>query len=163
MTMSDRIAVMRAGRIEQVATPAILYEAPNSRYVADFIGNVSIVEGTVEDISGDRLRLAAEGGTLTVDGAPNLAKGSAAALAVRPEKIKLSRRPPEAGAANVLKGTVWDIAYLGDVTLFNVKLDSGTIMRATVMNAFRVAPEQIGWDEEVYLSFPADAGVILST
>ena len=61
-----------------------------------------------------------------------------------------------------MKGTVWDIAYLGDVTLFNVKLDSGTIMRATVMNAFRVAPEQIGWDEEVYLSFPADAGVILS-
>ncbi|KHJ55646.1 ABC transporter ATP-binding protein [Aureimonas altamirensis] len=163
MTMSDRIAVMRAGRIEQVATPAILYEAPNSRYVADFIGNVSIVEGTVEDVSGDRLRLAAEGGTLTVDGAPNLAKGAAAALAVRPEKIKLSRRPPEAGAANVLKGTVWDIAYLGDVTLFNVKLDSGTIMRATVMNAFRVAPEQIGWEEEVYLSFPADAGVILST
>jgi len=162
MTMSDRIAVMRAGRIEQVATPAILYEAPNSRYVADFIGNVSIVEGTVEDISGDRLRLAAEGGILTVDGAPNLAKGAAAALAVRPEKITLSRRPPDAGAANVLKGTVWDIAYLGDVTLFNVKLDSGTIMRATVMNAFRVAPEQIGWDEEVYLSFPADAGVILS-
>ena len=162
MTMSDRIAVMRAGRIEQVAMPAILYEAPNSRYVADFIGNVSIVEGTVEDISGDRLRLAAEGGILTVDGAPNLAKGAAAALAVRPEKITLSRRPPDAGAANVLKGTVWDIAYLGDVTLFNVKLDSGTIMRATVMNAFRVAPEQIGWDEEVYLSFPADAGVILS-
>ncbi|SHJ16146.1 putrescine transport system ATP-binding protein [Aureimonas altamirensis DSM 21988] len=162
MTMSDRIAVMRAGRIEQVATPAILYEAPNSRYVADFIGNVSIVEGTVEDISGDRLRLAAEGGILTVDGAPNLAKGAAAALAVRPEKITLSRRPPDAGAANVMKGTVWDIAYLGDVTLFNVKLDSGTIMRATVMNAFRVAPEQIGWDEEVYLSFPADAGVILS-
>ncbi|MCM2502082.1 ABC transporter ATP-binding protein [Aureimonas altamirensis] len=162
MTMSDRIAVMRAGRIEQVATPAILYEAPNSRYVADFIGNVSIVEGTVEDVSGDRLRLAAEGGVLTVDGAPQLAKGAPAALAVRPEKISLSRRPPEAGAANVLKGTVWDIAYLGDVTLFNVKLDSGTIMRATVMNAFRVAPEQIGWEEEVYLSFPADAGVILS-
>ncbi len=162
MTMSDRIAVMRAGRIEQVATPAILYEAPNSRYVADFIGNVAIVEGTVEDVSGDRLRLAAEGGVLTVDGAPQLAKGAPAALAVRPEKISLSRRPPEAGAANVLKGTVWDIAYLGDVTLFNVKLDSGTIMRATVMNAFRVAPEQIGWEEEVYLSFPADAGVILS-
>ena len=162
MTMSDRIAVMRAGRIEQVATPAILYEAPTSRYVADFIGNVSILEGTVEDSSSDRLRLAAEGTTITVDNAPTLAKGDAAAFAIRPEKIQLSRRPSDLPGMNVVKGTVWDIAYLGDVTLFNVKLDSGTIVRATVINAQRVAPEQIGWDEEVHLSFPPDAGLILA-
>nr|WP_188052228.1 ABC transporter ATP-binding protein [Aureimonas fodinaquatilis] len=161
MTMSDRIAVMQSGKIKQVATPAIMYEAPATRYVADFIGNISILEGEVETSSGERLRLSSEGAILEVAHAPAMAPGDKAAFAVRPEKVRLSRHKPLDASVNALQGVVWDIAYLGDVTLFNVKLKSGTIVRATVINSARVAPEQIGWEEEVWLSFPADAGVIL--
>ena len=89
------------------------------------------------------------------------APGMTAAFAIRPEKLRLSRQVPGDIGVNALRGTVWDIAYLGDVTLFNVKLDGGTMVRSTVINASRIAPEPIGWDEEVWLTFPRDAGLVL--
>ncbi len=161
MTMSDRIAVMRDGRIEQVATPAILYEAPGSRYVADFVGNVTILEGTVAETAPGRVRIEADGHPLWVetDRAPGV--GEARAVAVRPEKMRLIKSGTPRDGENVLTGKVWDIAYLGDVTLFNVQLPSGAIVRATVMNATRAAEEQITWDDEVKLAFRPDAAVLL--
>ena len=161
MTMADRIAVMREGRISQVATPAILYEAPQSRYVADFVGTVSILDGVVTQVSGGRVRLEADGHVLEVESDVAVSAGDRAAFAIRPEKLRLSRQAPEDTSVNALSGEVWDIAYLGDVTLFNVKLDSGAMVRATVVNAARIAAEQIAWEERVWLPFPADAGMIL--
>ena len=161
MTMADRIAVMREGRISQVATPAILYEAPQSRYVADFVGTVSILDGVVTQVSGGRVRLEADGHVLEVESDVAVSAGDRAAFAIRPEKLRLSRQAPEDTSVNALSGEVWDIAYLGDVTLFNVKLDSGAMVRATVVNAARIAAEQIAWEERVWLTFPADAGMIL--
>ncbi|WP_061977694.1 MULTISPECIES: ABC transporter ATP-binding protein [unclassified Aureimonas] len=161
MTMSDRIAVMRAGKLCQVATPAVIYEAPTSRYVADFVGNISLIEGVVDSASGGVVRLATDVGAIESESTVAVAPGDSAAFAVRPEKMRLSRRPPSDIGVNALRGVVWDIAYLGDVTLFNVKLENGALVRSTVINAARVAPEQIGWEEEVWLTFERDAGVLL--
>ncbi len=161
MTMSDRIAVMRAGKLCQVATPAVIYEAPASRYVADFVGNISLIEGVVESAPSGVVRLATEVGVIETESAAAVAPGDKAAFAVRPEKMRLSRRPPGDIGVNALRGVVWDIAYLGDVTLFNVKLENGTLVRSTVINAARVAAEQIAWEEEVWLTFERDAGVLL--
>ena len=161
MTMSDRIAVMRAGKLCQVATPAVIYEAPNSRYVADFVGHISLIEGVVESGSGGLVRLATDVGVIEAESATTVAPGDSAAFAVRPEKLRVSRRPPSDIGVNALRGVVWDIAYLGDVTIFNVKLENGAFVRSTVINAARVAEEQMSWDEEVWLTFERDAGVLL--
>ncbi|WP_185985494.1 ABC transporter ATP-binding protein [Aureimonas mangrovi] len=161
MTMSDRIAVMSEGHISQVATPAILYEAPTSRYVADFVGNVSILTGTVSSVDGGRVRLQADGHAIEVESELRPRAGEEIAFAIRPEKLRLSRQAPADTSVNAIQGTVWDIAYLGDVTLFNVKLDTGAIVRATVVNSVRAAAEQITWEERVWLTFAPDAGVLL--
>ncbi|QKV19272.1 ABC transporter ATP-binding protein [Oricola thermophila] len=161
MTMSDRIAVMDRGVIVQVGTPAEIYEAPNSRYVADFIGSVNLVEGRVVS-SGD--------GHVVIDGpdgrfvgavrscAP--ADGETAWFAIRPEKMHVSRGKPE-GTVNAFEGEVWDIAYLGDMTIINVKLDSGKVVQASMINRSRLVEDPIGYEERVWLSFDEDAGIVL--
>ena len=162
MTMADRISVMRDGRIVQVATPETIYEAPANRYVADFIGSVNIIEGEIAQRNGSLARIAAANGmTIEAEGAGDLATGDKAFFAIRPEKLRLSRKAPQDASINALSGEVWDIAYLGDVTLFNVKLKSGDIVRATTLNALRGSTEQIGYDEEVWLTFAPDAGIVL--
>ncbi len=162
MTMADRMAVMRAGRICQVAPPAVVYEAPTSRYVADFVGNVSLIEAEVEGMSNGIAVLRSPAGRIETETASDLSPGQKVAFAIRPEKVRLSRRASGTDAANTLSGTVWDIAYLGDVTLFNIRLSGGETVRSTVINARRHAPEQIGWEEEVTLTFDRDAGVVLA-
>jgi putrescine transport system ATP-binding protein len=162
MVMADRVALMREGRIAQVATPATIYEAPDNRYVADFIGHVNILEGTVEERRAGRLRLAAAGTAVEVESTRDLAPGATGFFAIRPEKMRIARRPPEDISVNALKGEVWDIAYLGDVTLYNVKLPGGEILRATTINASRTVTEPLSWDDEVWLTFSPDAGIVLS-
>ena len=161
MTMSDRIAVMDKGIIVQTGTPAEIYEAPNSRYVADFIGSVNILEGKVVS-SGD--------GHVTINGADGacsgvlrskaLAEGQTAWFAIRPEKMRVSREKPD-NADNAVQGEVWDIGYLGDMTIINVKLDSGNVVQAAMINQSRLVEDPIGYDERIWLSFTADAGVVL--
>ncbi|GGD97334.1 polyamine-transporting ATPase [Aureimonas endophytica] len=160
MVMADRIALMREGRIAQVATPAVIYEAPVSRYVADFIGNVNILDATVESRSDGRLRLAGPGGAIEVETPLALKPGAKAGIAIRPEKMRIGRDRP-AGAVNAFEGEIYDIAYLGDVTLYVVKLRTGELMRATVINAARGIEAPLTWDEAVWLSFAPDAGVVL--
>lgn len=160
MTMSDRIAVLHEGRVAQVATPAVLYEAPDSRYVADFVGTVSILEAKVAAIAGDSVTIETEGRRIAVRSERSAAVGESVAFAIRPEKMHLSRQAPQPGT-NALEGTVWDIAYLGDMTLFNIKLDSGTLVRVSVLNAARIAEEQLTWEDRVWLTFSPDSGLIL--
>ncbi|SOE18550.1 spermidine/putrescine ABC transporter ATP-binding subunit [Hoeflea halophila] len=161
MTMSDRIAVMDKGIIVQTGTPVEIYEAPNSRYVADFIGSVNTLEGKVESSNGDRVVLDGPDGKIT--GALREAainKGATAWFAIRPEKIGISRTRPE-GAVNAFEGEVWDIAYLGDMTVLNVKLGSGAVVQAAMLNRFRLVEEPIGYDERVWLTFGAESGIVL--
>jgi putrescine transport system ATP-binding protein len=164
MTMADRIAVMNHGRIVQVATPGEIYEQPKTRFIAEFVGDVNILEGRVVGQEAGLWRIAtpSAGEPLTVDDPDEaLGSGQAVAVAIRPEKMSLAREGRSNGA-NALAGEVWDIGYLGDWTIYKVKLDCGTIVRVSRANTRRFVEEPIGWDERVALSFAPDAAVILS-
>ncbi|GGD30039.1 ABC transporter ATP-binding protein [Aureimonas glaciei] len=163
MVMADRIALMREGRIAQVAPPAVIYEAPSNRYVADFIGHVSLLDGTVEGRRNGLLRLAAAGTIVEAEASADLQPGTPASFAIRPEKVKITRQAPADPSINALRGQIWDIAYFGDVTQFNVKLASGDIVRATTINALRSAAEPLTWDDDVWLTFAPDAGIVLTS
>src|SRR6185312_11094003 len=121
MTLADRIAVMDHGKIVQVGTPAEIYEQPNSRYVADFIGNINLIEGRIEGHGEGRTRLKTMNGDATIlaDNAVAAAPGASAWFAIRPEKMRLSLDAPQATETNALSGEVWDIGYLGDVSIYH--------------------------------------------
>ncbi|MFL5021526.1 MAG: ABC transporter ATP-binding protein [Microvirga sp.] len=165
MTMADRIAVMDHGRIVQVATPGEIYEQPKTRFIAEFVGDVNILEGHVQGQENGlwRVKTSSAQVPLTIDDPDEvLHSGQAVAIAVRPEKMVIQRDPPGAGAINVLTGEVWDIGYLGDWTVYRVKLATGEILRVTRANASRFVENPIDWDEQVYVTFAPDAAVILA-
>ncbi|HEX4556990.1 MAG TPA: ABC transporter ATP-binding protein [Xanthobacteraceae bacterium] len=167
MTVAHRIAVMDRGRLVQVATPPELYEQPNSRWVAGFIGDVNLIEGAV--VAADAGALAIEGaggrryvaGVAGAAGAPKL--GQKVWIALRPEKLCLGAAKPATVAENCVAGRVHDIAYLGDVSLYRVRLDDGSIMTASLANASRRLDRPIGWDDTVWLSWAPDAGAVLTS
>jgi putrescine transport system ATP-binding protein len=167
MTVAHRIAVMDHGRLVQVATPPELYEQPNSRWVAGFIGDVNLIEGAV--VAADAGGLAIEGaggrryvaGVAGAAGAPKV--GEKVWIALRPEKLRLSAAKPETVAENCVVGRVHDIAYLGDVSLYRVRLDDGSIMTVSLANASRRLDRPIGWDDTVWLTWTPDAGVVLTS
>jgi putrescine transport system ATP-binding protein len=161
MTMSDRIAVMDKGIIAQTGTPAEIYEAPNSRYVADFIGSVNVLEGKVVSCGDGHVVIDGPEGEFTgAVRSETFAEGQTAWFAIRPEKMRVNRDKPE-GVDNAVQGEVWDIGYLGDMTIVNVKLDSGKVVQAAMINQSRIVDDPIGYDEHIWLSFSADAGVVL--
>lgn len=165
MTVADRIGVMDKGRLVQVGTPAEIYEQPNSRYVADFIGDVTLFEGTLEGREGEVavVRERASGALLRAHaGTADAAPGATVWIAVRPEKTKLSPDPLPTATPNVLAGEVFDIAYLGDLSVYKVRRPDGGFMKASQPNATRLVQRPIGWDDKVWLSFAPEAGVLLT-
>jgi len=165
MTVAHRIGVMDRGRLVQVATPQRLYEEPASRWVAGFIGDVNLIDGAVvardagsiavEDAGGRRCRVAMA--------APVVKVGQRVAVALRPEKLRIAAAKPEGVGENCVAGRVGDIAYLGDISLYKVRLADGTVMTASRANASRSADRAIGWDDEVWLTWTPDAGVLLTS
>ena len=161
MTMADRIAVMNSGRVIQVATPPEIYEAPNSRFVADFIGDVNIFDGKVTAVSGEIVEMDVEGGLrLRMASSETPAVGQNAGVVVRPEKIRVTAARP-ASATNAAEGEIWDIAYLGDLTVFHVKLKNGQVVKASTLNAVRAVEDPLTYDQGVWISFDENAGVVL--
>ncbi|MEM0899544.1 MAG: ABC transporter ATP-binding protein [Pseudomonadota bacterium] len=161
MTMSDRIAVMDTGQIVQTGTPAEIYEAPTSRYVADFIGNINLFGGQVARTADGIVEINGEDGfAISASSATDLAKGDDVWFAVRPEKVDVNREKPDQ-ATNLVQGEVWDIAYLGGLTVYNVKLGSGAIVKAMVINSERGVENPIGYEERVWLSFTPNCGIVL--
>ncbi|MBX9456678.1 MAG: ABC transporter ATP-binding protein [Rhizobium sp.] len=163
MTVSDRIAVMDKGILVQVATPAEIYEAPNSRYVADFIGNINIYEATVAAKDGSLVTLDSEGLAVKVEQpeCPALA-GNAVGFAIRPEKVRISLDAPGTAEANAVHGEVMDIGYLGDFSVFIVRLGDGRIMRAAQANVSRLVDRPITFGDKVWLTWSAEAGLVLT-
>ena len=161
MTMADRIAILDKGQVMQVATPAEIYEAPNSRFVADFIGSINLFEGTVEARDGETARIAADGVAISTQNAADAASGDRVWFAIRPEKIRVSSKPP-ANGANAAEGEIYDIAYLGDMTVYHVKLANGRVVKATTMNSVRVMDEPLTWNDKAWIAFAPDAGVVLT-
>ncbi|MCB1446003.1 MAG: ABC transporter ATP-binding protein, partial [Rhizobiaceae bacterium] len=167
MTVSDRIAVMDRGIIVQVATPAEIYEAPNSRYVADFIGDINIIEGKVVSNQGSAghsglIALDCAGLAIAVEQECAAAPGDQVAFAIRPEKVRISLDAPTDGDANVATGEVMDIGYLGDFSVFIVKLADGRVLRAAQANVSRLVERPITFEDKVWLTWSADAGLVLT-
>src|ERR1019366_8346855 len=153
MTVADRIGVMDQGRLVQVATPPEIYERPNSRWVADFIGDVNLIEGRLvaADDSTSTI-MSAQAGDLHAAVATDARPGDTVWVAVRPEKIRISHERPAAAAANCIAGQIWDIGYLGDVSIYKVRLDNGYVMKAASANMTRLIERPFGWNERVWLS-----------
>ncbi|MBB3932181.1 putrescine transport system ATP-binding protein [Kaistia hirudinis] len=164
MTVADRIAVMDQGRIVQVATPAEIYEQPNSRYVADFIGDINILEGHLAPAppGSTRLECAATGANVEVRQETAAPTGGQAWFAIRPEKVRISLDAPTDPSVNAVRGEVWDIGYLGDVSIYHVRLSTGATLKATITNATRLVERPITWEDKVWLTWSHDAGVILT-
>jgi putrescine transport system ATP-binding protein len=163
MTLSSRIGVMNAGEIVQVGTPSEIYEFPSSKFVAEFIGSVNMFEGRlIEDEPGHvRIHCPDLGGTVYVDHGVSSPPGAVVFAAVRPEKIVLSREKPES-ADNVAHGIVKEIAYMGDMSTYLVRLDSGKMARVTQPNVWRQADDRITWEEPVFLSWHPSSPVVVS-
>jgi len=160
MTVSTRLAVMSEGKLAQVGEPHEVYEAPVSRYVAEFIGDVNILEGEVSDPARGTVRLAA-GGEAEL-GAGRVGDGRVA-MALRPEKISIRKTAgPGAPETNSLDGVVEDIAYLGDMSIYHVRLGSGQTVRVSLANRFRMLEETIDWESPVRLSWDGRSLVLLA-
>ncbi len=163
MTLSSRIAVMNNGGVEQVGTPSQVYEYPCNRFVADFIGNTNLFEATVTDTDGKRLRLTCPqvGSDLQAECNPAPATGCECWLAVRPEKIFITKDPPTESDRTVLKGTVVDLGYFGNLSLFKVELANGTVLKVSAQNRERRSEHKMEWDDEVYLSWDVSSVIVL--
>jgi putrescine transport system ATP-binding protein len=165
MTMSSRVGVMREGRILQVGTPVEVYEYPNSRFVADFIGTVNLFEGIVTEESKTHACVdsLSAGCSLYVSNSSSAPVGAQVHVAIRPEKVMITKEAPKETRHNCTKGTVRDIAYLGDVSIYYVDLFSGQVALSTVPNLVRAAERPIQWDDEVYLYWRPENSVILTS
>jgi putrescine transport system ATP-binding protein len=153
MIVADRIALMNEGRLVQVDKPAEIYERPNSRWVADFIGQVTLIEG--------RLEL---GGLLaTTLGQLQVAEGGKAAdkvwLALRPEKLRIGVERPTPDYRNAVAGIIYEIGYRGDVSVYKVRLADRSLIKVTLANSG--GPPPFALNELVWVSWPPDAGVLL--
>jgi putrescine transport system ATP-binding protein len=159
MTVADRMGIMDRGRLMQVAPPAAVYERPNSRWIADFIGDINLFEGrlgddgiTVEGTAGGTLRLAAK---------PEADPGATIWVAVRPERMRIAREPAAPGGHNCFPATVVDIGYLGGLSIYKLHAGNGLQVKAAVANAGGAEPG-IGVEERVWLSWPAEAAIALT-
>ncbi|MDB5473275.1 MAG: potA [Devosia sp.] len=165
MSLATRIGVMNYGEIAMIGEPTDIYEFPNSKFVAGFIGSVNMVEGVVtEDEPGHvRIRSAELGCDIYVGHGVDCAPDQILWWAIRPEKIALSRDKPESTeGANVTQGIVEEIGYLGDMSVYQVRLESGKHLRVTQTNTIRGNPDAITWDEQVYLQWGDNAGSVLT-
>lgn len=164
MTMANRLAVMSEGQIVQLGTPHEVYEYPNSRFSAEFIGSTNLFEGrTVED-EPDHVFIETPDLTcrLHVNHGITGPLGMPVTISVRPERIALTRKPPE-GAYNWGKGVVTNIAYMGGYSLYHVKLDGGKTVIANVTSLALTEIDPPSWGDEVYVRWSASAGVVLTS
>ena len=162
MTVASRVAVMNQGRLIQVDTPPVIYEMPNSVYVADFLGEATFFEGTVRR-AGDLWELTWAEGEPPIRAKTPAAftEGASAHYAIRPEKVEVHAERPEDD--NVIKGRVVDIGYLGNLSTYHVELSNGQIIKAQSFNTDRVTARRFTWGDEVWVNWTETCGVLLGS
>ena len=163
MTLSTRIGLMNHGEIVQVGTPSEIYEYPNSRFVSEFIGSVNTFEGRLVEDEPSYVRIGCDDleAPIYVDHGVSSAPGATVWAAIRPEKITISREKPDA-TDNWASAVVQDIAYMGDMSIYLLRLDSGKIVRVTQPNIYRHAEDRITWEERVYLQWYPESPVVVT-
>jgi putrescine transport system ATP-binding protein len=163
MTVGSRMAIMRDGQIAQIGTPSEIYEYPASRFVAEFVGEVNLIEARFSSVNGStmRVRAPALGIEIVTDRPVPALPGEPLWVAVRPEKMSIAKSPPPETGFNCVTGEVFDIEYLGDVSVYHVRLDNGLFLRATEANKLRLIERPITWEDRVWLFWGPDASVVL--
>jgi putrescine transport system ATP-binding protein len=163
MTLASRIGVMNQGRIVQVGTPHEIYEFPATRSVADFIGNVNLFEGRIIEDEPDHVVIQSPelGAQIYVGHGVSTPPDAVVWTAVRPEKMQLTREPPE-GPFNRVPGTIKEIAYMGDMSIYIVQLQSGKTLRITQPNTFRHAQDKLTWEDRVWASWHESSAVVVT-
>jgi len=161
MTLASRIGVMNRGEIVQIGTPRQIYEFPSTRFVADFIGSVNLFEGQLIEDEPDYVRVACDDFTapVYVDHGLSAPPNAQLWVAIRPEKMTLQREKPQE-ADNWARGTIKEIAYMGDMSIFVVRLASGRELRITQTNKARKGDESFTWEDEVYMHWDASSPVV---
>ena len=157
MILSTRMAVMNRGRVVQVGEPAEVYERPCNKFIADFVGATNLLSGTLCD---GGFACSELGQTLRV-GTVAHAADAPTHVAVRPEKITISKEKPADETCNTVAGVVWDLAYMGGISVYRVKTGSGWLLKAAAFNN-RIGDRAVSWDDPVYLSWRAEDSVLLS-
>ena len=170
MSMSSRIGVMDAGRIVQIGAPNEIYEHPRTRFVADFIGSINLIEGHVAAVDGHRVTLEpmAAGIRLTADEDPVTvavppAVGRHAWLGVRPEKLTVAGRNAANGKDNSLVGRVLEIAYRGESSMVHVEIAGGAVMRAALPNERRFGGPALSSGDEVCVTWAPASSILLTS
>lgn len=163
MTLSTRLGVMTAGEIMQVGTPHDVYEYPQSRFVADFIGSVNLFEGRIAGDFEDHATIHSPdtGSEILVSHGISGVKGQPVAVALRPEKIAIERRLPET-VANRLRARVEDVSYMGNLSVFHVTLPTGKPVKVSQTNRLRSDDDAIRAGEEVEIGWDGAASVVVS-
>jgi putrescine transport system ATP-binding protein len=161
MTMASRIAVMSEGRMLQVGPPGEVYETPATRFVADFIGNVNLMDGTLDVDQSDHCVIGCIDCKHDVGHGITGSEGMAVTVALRPEKIQLSRDPP-ADEFNCAQGTVKEMSYFGSFTVYQLTLASGATLKVSRANTQRHAGDDFTWGDTVWAHWPRDAHVVLT-
>jgi putrescine transport system ATP-binding protein len=162
MTMATRIAVMSEGRFLQVGAPSDMYETPASRFVADFIGNVNLMDGTLEVDSEAHCEIACADVRHYLGHGITGTQGMAVTVALRPEKIRLSRAAPEDIRVNAVKGTIREMSYFGSFTVFHLALPSGGSLNVSQANVDRHPHERLSWGDEAWAHWDGWAQVVLT-
>jgi putrescine transport system ATP-binding protein len=165
MALATRIAVMDRGQVVQVGTPAEIYEFPCSRFVADFVGTTNLFEGTVSACEPGLITVSCTetGSELLVDDAKAFTVGQRVWVALRPEKVRLAKLPAAGTRINQLRGTVWELGYLGNRSTYRIRTLSGKLVTVFAQNERRTSEAAIDWSDEVFVSWSADAAVVLHT
>jgi putrescine transport system ATP-binding protein len=164
MTMANRLAVMSEGNIIQVGTPQEVYEYPNSRFSAEFIGSTNLFPGVTVEDEPDHVYIESPDlpVRLFVNHGITGPLGMDVTVSVRPERVALSRTMPPDGTFNCAHGVVSNIAYLGGYTLYHVRLDSGKTIVANVSSLALAEIDSPSWDDEVWVRWSSSAGVVLT-
>ena len=166
MTLSTRIAVMDAGRLQQIGTPRDIYEFPNSRTVAQFIGNANMFEGRITENGPDHVIVESQEPDcmIYIDHGMSIQVGSKVWVALRPEKLRISNEAPADASNNNVRGIVHDIGYLGGISTYRVQVGGKHIVEITSPNQVRPkdANPVIDWHDEVFLSWDASSAVVLT-
>ncbi len=169
MTLATRIAIMNEGELTQVDTPTEVYEFPKTRFAADFIGSINLMEGRIKSVKKETIEVDIDNLNFTVisynDGKKNYRKGEQVSVALRPEKITVTnKKHASLEDINQIDGVVHDMAYLGNQSIFRVKCKDGTLIKTLATNRVRLTEEErsVDWDDEVYLSWEPRSVIILS-
>lgn len=165
MTLSSRMAVMDMGKFKQIGTPTEIYEFPESRFVADFIGSANIFEGKVISSKAGKLTVSTDVGEVFINNGQSIIEGEKIWLGLRPEKIYLSKVKPKNIRPNQIKGIVEEIGYLGETSIYKIRLENGQIIDVSAPNQSRPMSRvrEITWEDVVYLNWEPESAMLLTS